>query len=237
MRRHVFLQVVDAISNHDEYFRMRLDATRRRGLSPLQKCTSALCMLAYGTLADFVDKYIRIGETTVVECLQRFVKGICEIFRGEYLRRPNNEDIQRLLWMGEARGFPGMLGSIDCMHWEWKNCPVAWKGQFCRGDHANPTIILEVVASQDLWIWHAFFGTAGSNNDITMLNASNVFNEVLLGTAPTVQYTVNRTQYNMGYYLADDKYPDFAIFVKTISMPQGEKGNYLPDDKNQRERM
>ncbi|XP_020225094.1 uncharacterized protein LOC109806973 [Cajanus cajan] len=36
MRRHVFLRVVDAVSNHDEYFRMRLNATRRRGLSLLQ---------------------------------------------------------------------------------------------------------------------------------------------------------------------------------------------------------
>nr|KYP44635.1 hypothetical protein KK1_033846 [Cajanus cajan] len=67
--------------NHDEYFQMRLDATRRRDLSPLQKCTTALRMLAYETPADFADEYIRIGETTVVKCLQRFVKGICEIFR------------------------------------------------------------------------------------------------------------------------------------------------------------
>ena len=56
-----------------------------------------------------------------------------------------------------------------------------------------------------------------------MLNGSNVFDEVLSEHALAVQYTMNRTQYNMGYYLADDIYPDFATFVKTISMPQGEK--------------
>ena len=79
------------------------------------------------------------------------------------------------------------------------------------------------MASQDLWIWYAFFGTSGSNNDITVLNGSNVFDEVLLGCAPAVQFIVNITQYNMWYYLADDIYPDFATSVKTISMPQEEK--------------
>uniref|UniRef100_A0A0D3B171 Uncharacterized protein n=1 Tax=Brassica oleracea var. oleracea TaxID=109376 RepID=A0A0D3B171_BRAOL len=46
----------------------------------------------------------------------------------EYLRRTTPEDLQRLLDVGEVRGFPGMIGSIDCMHWEWKKCPTAWKG-------------------------------------------------------------------------------------------------------------
>jgi hypothetical protein len=223
MRRHVFLRIVEALGNHDEYFQRRIDAVGRKGLSPLQKCTAALRILAYGSPADSVDDYVRIGESTTLECLDRFVMGVCTIFGDQYMRRPNNEDIARLLQIGEARGFPGMLGSIDCMHWEWKNCPVAWKGQFSRGDHGKPTIMLEAVASQDLWIWHAFFGTAGSNNDINVLNTSDVFNDVLNGQAPRVQYTVNRTTYHMGYYLADGIYPEWATFVKTIPMPQGEK--------------
>ncbi|KAL5177670.1 Protein ALP1-like [Glycine soja] len=184
MQRHVLIRIVNALSNHDEYFQMRVDALRQKGLSPLQKCTTAIHILAYGSHADSVDEYVRIGETTTVECLERFVLGICTIFGNEYLRRPNNEDIERLLQMGAACGFPG--------------------------DHRNPTIILEAVASKDLWIWHAFFGTAGSNNDIIVLNGSNVFDEVLSGHAPAVQFMVNRTQYNMGYYLADDIYPDFV---------------------------
>ncbi|XP_057445383.1 uncharacterized protein LOC130737585 isoform X1 [Lotus japonicus] len=223
MRRELFLRIVEALGNHDNYFQMRVDTIRKKGLSPLQKCTAAIRMLAYGSPADNLDEYVRIGESTAIECLERFVTGVNEIFGAQYLRRPNKEDTTRLLQMGESRGFPGMLGSIDCMHWEWKNCPVAWKGQYSRGDHGKPTIMLEAVASQDLWIWHAFFGIAVSNNDINVLNQSDVFNNVLNGTAPEVHYEVNRTQYHMGYYLADGIYPEWATFVKTIPMPQGEK--------------
>ncbi|XP_057811755.1 uncharacterized protein LOC131025991 [Salvia miltiorrhiza] len=65
--------------------------------------------------------------------------------------------------MHEAKhSFPGMLESLDCMHSPWKNCPTAWQGAYTRGDQGKRTIILEAVALQDLWIWHAFFGTPGS---------------------------------------------------------------------------
>ena len=73
------------------------------------------------------------------------------IFLEEYLRSPNNDDITRLLAHSQNRGFLGMLGNIDCMHWKWKNCPIAWKGMYC-GHIREPNIILEAVASYDLWI-------------------------------------------------------------------------------------
>ncbi|XP_050877195.1 uncharacterized protein LOC127080955 [Lathyrus oleraceus] len=120
----------DALGNHDEYFQMRVDATGKMGLSPLQKCTSAIRMLAYGSPADLVDEYVRIGESTSIECLERFVKGVNVVFGAEYLRKPNNTDVEHLLQMGESRGFPG------------------------------------------------------SNNDINVLNQSNVFNDILEGRAP-----------------------------------------------------
>ena len=83
--------------------------------------------------------------------------------------------------------------------------------------------MLEAVASHDLWIWHAFFGTAGSNNDINVLNQSTIFTEVLQGRAPEVQFMVNGNEYNMGYYLTDGIYPEWAIFVKSLPKPLSEK--------------
>ncbi|XP_074376738.1 uncharacterized protein LOC141718253 [Apium graveolens] len=116
MGRHVFLRIVDALSNFDPYFQQQVDALGRKGLSSLQKCTAAMRMLAYGVGADAVDDYVCIGKSTAIECLKKFVTDIILIFENEYLRKPNSNDVQRLLKMGEARDFPGMMGSIDCMH-------------------------------------------------------------------------------------------------------------------------
>jgi hypothetical protein len=112
------------------------------------------------------------------------------------------------------------------MHWEWKNCPTAWKGQFTgRGKH--PTMILEAVASHDLWIWHAYFGMPGSNNDINILHRSPVFSAYLTGRSSPVSFEVNGRTYNMGYYLADGIYPEWAGFVKSIRYPMEVKTQHF----------
>ena len=164
MKRPHFLRIHYAVESHDLYFVQRRNAAGVLGLSSLQKVTAALRMLAYDVAADQVDEYLRIGETTAIESLKRFVKVVIEVFGDEYLRSPNTNDLARLLAKGKERGFPGMLGSIDCMHWKWKNCPIAWHGMYSGHVH-EPTIILEAVASYDLWLWHAFFGLPGCTHN------------------------------------------------------------------------
>ncbi|CAM8922567.1 unnamed protein product [Rhodiola kirilowii] len=152
-------------------------------------------MLAYGIAADAVDEYVRISESTTRLSLTKFTKGIINQFGSEYMRRPTPDDLVRLLQIGEDRGFPGMIGSIDCMHWEWKNCPVAWKAQY-QGRAGVATLVLEAVADRDLWIWHSFFGIPGSCNDLKVLHRSPVFKIFWKGRAPPVNFTVNGHRYN-----------------------------------------
>ena len=108
-------------------------------------------VIAYGIPVDYTDEYLRIGEDTTLKCVRIFAKTVIRVFGPEYLRAPNEEDTKRLMAMNEARGWPGMLGSVDCMHWNWKNYPKDWAGQY-TSHHHKPTIILEVVAFHDLWI-------------------------------------------------------------------------------------
>ncbi|XP_047961763.1 uncharacterized protein LOC125206561 [Salvia hispanica] len=157
MQRDLFLSIVRTLEGRDEYLQYQEDGIGRPGLTPLQKCTVAIRLLAYGTTADMFDEYLHVGETTGRSCLKNFCKGVVEAFGDTYLRRPTADDCQRLMRMHEmVHGFPGMLGSIDWV--------AAWPRVHCQ-----------------------------------------------------------RPQISHGYYLADDIYPRWPVFVKTISCPIGDR--------------
>jgi hypothetical protein len=80
-------------------------------------------VIAYGIPTDYT-----IGEDTTIKSVRIFSKTIIRVFGLKYLCSPNEEDTIRLMAMNEKRGWSGMLGSLDCMHWKWKNCPKAWNG-------------------------------------------------------------------------------------------------------------
>ena len=125
MSQSLFLRIQFKVETYEPYFIQKRDNTQRLGLSSFQKIIAVLRMLVYGMASDFMDEYVRIGESTAIESLKKFVKAVVDIFSKEDLSSPNNEDIVKLLANGERRGFPGVLRSIDCMHWKWKNCPAA----------------------------------------------------------------------------------------------------------------
>ncbi|CAL8175183.1 unnamed protein product [Prunus armeniaca] len=198
MQPHLFQKIMHDICNYDTYFIQKHDAVGALGLIPEQKLTAVLQMLAYGASAEQLDEIARMRKSTILECLVRFYDAVKNLYTREYLRKPTPKDLQRLLQKGEARGKYG-------------------------NQKGHKSIILEAVASFDCWVWHAFFGVAGSQNDLNVLGQSQVFDEVLRGHSPQVTYQINNTVYSGAYYLADGIYPRWMTFVKTIPNPQSEK--------------
>ena len=145
MTKSLFLRIVDALGQHDVFFTKRQNAAKHPGIAPQLKVAAAIRQLAQSCASDDVDEYLQMGESTAAVCLERFCKGIRAIYEKEWLRPPNEEELELILAQSEARGFPGMIGSIDCMHWPWDKCPNAYKGQY-QGKEGVPTIVLEAVA-------------------------------------------------------------------------------------------
>ncbi|GJR98248.1 nucleotide-binding alpha-beta plait domain-containing protein [Tanacetum coccineum] len=81
------------------------------------------------------DEYLQMSERTARDCLVYFNMCIIDLYMST---KPTLEDVEKIYNQHVTRhGFPGMLGSIDCMQWEWKNCPVSWQGQYGANNDIN----------------------------------------------------------------------------------------------------
>nr|XP_043638401.1 protein ALP1-like [Erigeron canadensis] len=228
MSKRLFLRITNDLEERYPYFQQRMDARGKLSFMLIHKTTSALRQLAYGCSVDLFDEHLEMSARTSRESLIYFCKGINELYGPTYLRRPTSMDLERIYDVHEQlHGFPGMIGSIDCMHWPWEMCATAWRGSHTRGDVGRPSLMLQTVASTDLWIWNAYFGQQGSNNDINVFEASPVLEEIIFGLAPTAGFYANNNYYKAGYYLTDGIYPEYSTFVKTFTDPIDEKRKYF----------
>ncbi|XP_068305257.1 uncharacterized protein [Pyrus communis] len=120
MRGHVFECLLRHVQQVNPYFR------------PHQKVIVALRMMVYGSPTDLMDEAYSMSKSTCLDNLVEFCDTIVQLYKDEYLCEPNQEDLDCFLHNSEDHGFPGMIGSLDCMHWDWKNCPTGWQRGFCR---------------------------------------------------------------------------------------------------------
>ncbi|XP_042012054.1 uncharacterized protein LOC121760459 [Salvia splendens] len=199
MQKELFLRIVNALSARYEYFQLCTNAAGKIGLLPLQKCTVAIRQLAYGGTVDMFDEYLHAGDTTGRECLKNFCLEVRETFRDLYVEA-NLEEL--------PNGVERLVYNRVQRH-----APHHHTRSYCR--------------SMTLDLAYAYFGVAGSNNDLNVLQSSPLFNQQCRGLGPAIDFTVNDNPYKMGYYLADDIYPSWPIFFKTIRCSTEPKRAYF----------
>lgn len=217
--RAVFMRIYNDLKDR-RWWAQRPNATGRPQAHPLQKLVAAFRIFAYGESFDSVDEYVRLSKSTVHEATNRLVAFILRTYQPFYLRAPTHEDLKRIMTRNAARGLPGCMGSLDCSHWAWTNCPTEHAGMY-KGRHKHPNIVLETVCDEDMWVWHMFAGSPGSNNDVNVLSHSPLMVKVSQGDWPPrdLAYTVNGEEMHLPYYLVDGIYPRYAFFVSPHPMP------------------
>ncbi len=121
--------------------------------------------LAFGVTAIAFGDDFQMSDTTArVSCASKFNQTINKCFGGEYLRLPTAANLRRSITALHKRvhGVDGILGSLDCMHTNWKNCPVGWQGSFQGRDKGQSTVILEAVVDHYLWFGMPLMATLGA---------------------------------------------------------------------------
>jgi hypothetical protein len=78
------------------YFSLRVDALYRSGFFSYQKSIVALLMLAYDSVVESIDGYIKMGKSSALECLEHFSRGVISCFGVEYSHRPTIDNFMCL---------------------------------------------------------------------------------------------------------------------------------------------
>jgi Plant transposon protein len=176
--------LLNLLGNSDEFFQETVDCLGKRSICPKVKFLMALKLLCYGVSPSAFQDYFQMGISTAHECLKKFCSIISkdEDLTLRYRRRMNRADARRLSELHYYHhGFSGIVGSLDCMHIFWKQCPVGWQGAY-QGAKKAPTIILEAVADYNLFLWHSSFSHPGSLNDLNVWDRSELLVEFIDGT-------------------------------------------------------
>jgi hypothetical protein len=92
-------------------------------------------------------------------------------FKPEFLKQLARPHLEIQMRVNLDKVWMGMFASLDCMHYHWKKCPIAWQGSFIN-KNKNKSIILEVITNQRLWIWHPYLSLLRGNNDLNVLDRS-----------------------------------------------------------------
>jgi Plant transposon protein len=136
----------------------------------------------------------------------------------------NRADAKRVVELhNHHHGVSKLIGSLDCMHIGWKNCPLAWHGQF-KGKSEAPTIVFEPYCDFNLWVWHCAFGYAGTSNDINIRDQSPLLKSFIDGSFTKnvdFEYELGGQVFDKLWILIDGIYPECSGFTKKIEEPIG----------------
>ncbi|XP_026443430.1 uncharacterized protein LOC113343478 [Papaver somniferum] len=129
MYRPLFLRILSKNIEMDHEFEQRPDVAGIMGHSPHMKMIAVMKCLCKAVPPYSIEDYTEMGARTIYRNLKRFLDALMYGFNDRYMRRPLQDDTDRLLRENAAWGFPGMLGSIVCLHWQWTACPTYRAGQ------------------------------------------------------------------------------------------------------------
>ena len=210
----------DVMATGDKFYR------DRRGPSLESILLLPLQVLALGVSPSSLCHYYQMSRVHAKEACNRFDLIVFRIYSHQYLSQPSSTDLKNIVALHKRKHkVGGLMGSLDCTHLVWKNCPKAWEGSF-KGKEKKTTIVLEAACDYNHYFWHTSFGYPGSLNDLNILRFSALYKSFYDGSlesleteAGVIPYSIGEEEFKKVFFLTDGIYPCSDRFVKPIAAP------------------
>ena len=169
-----------------------------------------LRMLAKGCSWDLLYELSGISAEVHRNFALKFSEKFSQEMYHIYVHGPRDaEEIEKITRVYAACGFPGCVGSVDCVHFRWDMCPAALTSLYRNGKYSYPTISFEMTCDHTKKIQACTKGHYGTSSDKTIVHFDGFVNAVEfdeLFTKSTFKLQINATVFIVeeGLYLFCD---------------------------------
>ena len=151
-----------------------------RETSPIfLKLLGTLRMLGKGCSWDLLYELSGISGNVHRRWTHAFLDKLSKELYPVYVHGPrNSEELDRVTSLYAASGFPGCVGSTDCVHIRWDMCPASWLSVFRNGKHHYASIAYEMTVDHTKRFQSTTIGHYGTTSDKTIVKFDGFVNLV-----------------------------------------------------------
>ena len=128
------------------------------------KILGALFVLAQGVSHVICSTCSNLSEELHRSFFHKWIRHMASI-KNEFIFMPQDDyAFQKVSEEYAARGLPGCVGSVDCVHIGWDRCPAQYKNMY-TGKEGYPSVAYEVICTTRKFIQSVSCGHPGTRND------------------------------------------------------------------------
>jgi hypothetical protein len=136
-------------------------------------------MLRKGCSWDLLYELSGISGEVHRKWTHAFLEKMSKELYSVYVHGPrNSEELNKVTTLYAASGFPGCVGSTDCVHIRWDMCPAPWLSVFRNGKNSYASIAYEMTVDHTKRFQSTTIGHYGTTSDKTIVKFDGFVNQV-----------------------------------------------------------
>ena len=181
-------------------------------------------MLGRGNYGDDIAEMSGLHLSSVYYFFHEFIDKFATYFADEFIKFPSGDDLDDVSNLYSKIGLPGSVGSMDCTHLEWINCPSNLMHS-CKGKEPFASRAFQVVCTHTRLITHCSNYFYGAMNDKSISRHDSFSKWCMAGGLDKVRFIVydkhgRPRRCRGGHVLVDGGYLKWACFLP----PQHKRG-------------